>query len=162
MVYDFENKPVSQYIIRLGRRTPVSTDITGRFFFSKVKPGIYKITGKKDGYETYDGEITINDQRQIVYFRVPNRPQLIDLADDALARNQIGEAESYITRAENIGEATTELIFYSAIISFRKKEYQEAIRKLKTAIINGTRDEYTLRFLEELLARYGEKEDSGE
>jgi hypothetical protein len=155
MVYDFDNKPVSQYIVRLGRRNPVSTDITGRFFFSKVKPGVYSIRGGKLDYEIYEGEITINDRRQIVYFRVANRGQLIDLADKALTYGRIDEAETYIRRAESIeGEATTEQLFYSAIISFRKKKYGDAIKKLESAVKNGARDEYVLRFLDKLTARY--------
>jgi tetratricopeptide (TPR) repeat protein len=156
MVYDFENKPVPQYIITLDNKTPVSTDINGRFFLPKVKSGKHEIKGKKDGYEEYQGEIIINDRRQIVYFRVPNTAQLINLADEALSKNQIGDAAVYMKRAESIGEVTTELLFYSAVVLFRAGEYKQAIEKLRSAVSLGSRDEYVSRFLDELIRRYGD------
>jgi tetratricopeptide (TPR) repeat protein len=156
MVYDFENKPVPQYIITIDNKTPVSTDINGRFFVPKVRSGKHQIRGEKSGYEEYKGEIIINDRRQIVYFRIPNTAQLLNLADDALSRNRIEEAALYIKRAETIGETTTELLFYSAVVFFRKGEYKPAIEKLKTALSLGSRDEYVTRFLDELIKRYGD------
>jgi hypothetical protein len=156
MVYDFENKPVSQYIITIDNRTPVSTDINGRFFVPKVRSGKHKIRGTKGGYEEYKGEIIMNDRRQIVYFRVPNTAQLLNLADDALSGNRIEEAALYIKRAGTIGETTTELLFYSAVVLFRTGEYKSAIEKLQTALLLGSRDEYVSRFLNELIKQYGD------
>jgi hypothetical protein len=156
MVYDFENKPVPQYIITLDNKTPVSTDINGRFFLPKVKSGKHEIKGQKDGYEEYQGEIIINDRRQIVYFRVPNTAQLINLADEALSKNRIGDAAVYIKRAESIGEVTTELLFYSAVVLFRTGEYKQAIGKLQSAVSLGSEDEYVSRFLDGLVRRYGD------
>jgi hypothetical protein len=157
MVYDFENKPVSQYFVKLDDRLPVSTDINGRFYISNVRRGKHRITGRKSGFETYQGEIEINDRSQIAYFRVPNLNQLITLTDDALSRNRINEAASYIRRAESIGEITTELLFYSAVVLFRMGEYKESIAILQNAEMLGSKDEYVSRFLNELLERYGDK-----
>jgi tetratricopeptide (TPR) repeat protein len=156
MVYDFENKPIPQYIVAVDAKTPVSTDINGRFFVPRVRMGKHKITGRKTGYEEYKGELIINDRRQIVYLRVPNLPQLLDLADGALSKNNIEEAALYIQRAGSIGERTTELFFYSAVTMFRRGEYKEAIEILRDAVFLGSRDEYVVKFLNDLIERYGE------
>jgi hypothetical protein len=152
MAYDFENRPLTQYVVTLSGRTPVATDINGRFFFPDVKPGTYTLTGQKEDYESYEGEIVVSDRRQIVYFRVPNRTQLIDLADGALSRNRIDEAESYMRRAETIGEPTTEVLFYLAVVLFRQGRYQEATDRLQLAASRGGRDPYVMRFLDDLTA----------
>lgn len=156
MVYDFENKPVPQYIITVDEKTPVSTDINGRFFVPRVRMGKHEITGYKEGYESYKGPLAINDKRQIVYMRVANVSQLLDLADAALSKNNIEEAAGYIQRAGTIGEKTAELFFYSAVVLFRQGEYQAAIETLRDALSLGFRDEYVTRFLNELTERYGE------
>jgi hypothetical protein len=152
MVYDFENRPLAQYVVALGGRAPAATDINGRFFFPNVKPGVYKLAGRKEGYESYEGDIVVSDRRQIVYFRVPNRAQLVDLADGALSRNRIGEAEAYMRRAENIGEPTAEVLFYAAVVSFRQGRYREAAEKLRLAASRGGQDPYVKQFLDDLAA----------
>jgi hypothetical protein len=152
MAYDFENRPLAQYVVALNGRTPVATDINGRFFFPGVKPGTYTLTGQKEGYESYEGEIIVSDRRQIVYFRVPNRTQLVDLADGALSRNRVDEAESYMRRAEAVGEPTTEVLFYMAVVLFRQGRYQEAADRLQLAASRGGRDPYVTRFLDDLTA----------
>jgi tetratricopeptide (TPR) repeat protein len=156
MVYDFENKPIPQYIITVDEKTPVSTDINGRFFVPRVRMGKHEIKGYKDGYESYTGALAINDRRQIVYLRVPNVSQLLGLADAALSKNNIEEAAVYIQRAGAIGEKTAELFFYSAVVLFRQGEYRAAIEKLQDALSFGFRDEYVVKFLNDLTERYGE------
>jgi hypothetical protein len=162
MAYDFENRPLSQYLVTLSGRATAATDINGRFFFPGVKPGSYTLSGEKEGYESYGAAITVSDRRQIVYLRVPNRSQLIALADEALSRNRIGEAESYMRRAENIGEPTTEVLFYAAVVFFRQGQYQEAADRLRIAVSRGARDPYVTRFLDDLAAlTEKEKQSSG-
>jgi tetratricopeptide (TPR) repeat protein len=95
------------------------------------------------------------EPRPLIFF-IPNTVRLINLANEALSRNRIEEAASYIKRAETIGETTTEFLFYSAVVLFRKGEYESAIEKLQKAISPGSSDEYVSRFLEELVRRYGD------
>jgi hypothetical protein len=151
MIYDFTNRPVPNYTIHLGDKYSSITDINGRFFISRVPAGAYSIKGEGAGYESYQGDILINDREQIVYLRVPSFSQLLDLADNALSKNQLSEAESYVWRADHIGELTTELLFYMAVIKFRQKDYAAAIDHLKTAIKLGSTDIYVEKFLNDLL-----------
>jgi tetratricopeptide (TPR) repeat protein len=156
MVYDFENKPVPQYIITIDEKTPVSTDINGRFYVPRVRMGGHEIKGYKEGYESYTGALAVNDRRQIVYLRVPNVSQLLDLVDAALSKNNIEEAAGYIRRAGTVGEKTAELFFYSAVVLFRQGEYRAAVETLRDALSLGFRDEYVLKFLNDLTEGYGE------
>jgi tetratricopeptide (TPR) repeat protein len=153
MVYDFSNKPVPNYTVRLTkrRRYNSTTDINGRFLLARTRAGTYEIRGEKDGYEVYQGTIEIHDRGQIIYIRVPSQGQLLELTDEALGRNQIGEAETYIERAYQAGPENTELLFYYAVIKFRQKKYNEARAYLQRAKDNGSRDEYVERFLNDLI-----------
>jgi hypothetical protein len=150
MIYDFSNRPVSNYTITLGEKLTSVSDINGRFYFSKVPADTYDINGSKEGYETYKDTVTIGQKEQIIYLRIPSVSQLLDLADESLSKPNLLEAESYIQRAANIGVPSTELFFYSAVISFRKKEYTEAINYLMEAKEAGSTDIYLEQFLNDL------------
>ncbi len=150
MIYDFSNKPVSNYTVTLGEKYTSISDINGRFYFQKVPADTYEITGNKEGYETYKDTIFINSKEQIIYLRIPSLSQLLDLADEALSGHNIPEAETYIERAARIGGTSIERLFYSAIISFRKKEYQKAMDYLVTAKDAGSTDIYVEQFLNDL------------
>jgi tetratricopeptide (TPR) repeat protein len=151
MVYDFSNRPVSNYTISLGTRYIAITDINGRFVISETPVGTYQMSGEKDGYELYEGAVDITGQGQIVYIRVPSRGQLLELADEALERNEIDRAETYVERAYRIGPESTEVLFYYATVKFRQKHYDEAITYLWKARENGSKDEYLEKFLFEIL-----------
>lgn len=151
MVYDFSNRPVSGYTVRLGEKYAAVTDINGRFVLPGTPVGSYQITGEKDGYESHRGSVDITGRGQIVYIRAPSRAQLLELADDALGKNQIDLAESYVERAYRIGPESTELLFYYAAVKFRQKQYDEALTYLRTARDNGSGDEYLEKFIFEIL-----------
>jgi tetratricopeptide (TPR) repeat protein len=152
MIYDFANKPVSNYKINIGEKKSSLTDVNGRFVIEKLPIGSYAITGEKEGYENYIGDIDITSREQIVYIRIPSAGQLLELADTALEKNQLDEAEEYIKRAYDIGDITTELLFYYATVKFRKQSYDEAIEYLQAALQRGSKDHYVEKFLEYLLS----------
>jgi tetratricopeptide (TPR) repeat protein len=158
MVYDFSNRPISNYMVSLGERYTAITDINGRFVMSRTPVGIYQISGEKDGYESYEGSVNISGRGQIVYIRVPSQGQLLELTDEALERNEIDRAETYVERAYRVGPESTELLFYYATVKFRQKRYDEAITFLWKARENGSKDEYLEKFLYDLLGiQSGEK-----
>jgi tetratricopeptide (TPR) repeat protein len=151
MVYDFSNRPVSQYTIGLGENRTAVTDITGRFVIAGAPVGTYQISGDKDGYEAYRGSIDITGRGQIVYIRVPSQSQLLELADEALGGNRIDLAESFVERARQAGPESTELLFYYATVKFRQKRYDQAVTYLMKARENGSHDAYLEKFLDALL-----------
>jgi len=153
MVYDFANKPVAYCQVILSNSYTSSTDINGRFALPIIRPGIYTITIKKDGYETYSDEVIIRDRRQIIYIRIPSQSQLLNLVDEALTVMNLDIAEEYIQRAYQIDQKNIEMLFYYATIKYRQHSYDEAIEFLITARSLGSRDpniEIFLAILREL------------
>ena len=71
MVYDFDNRPVAGYQLQLNNDLVVVSDITGRFTFEKVKLGEYVLKGQSNAFEPYEGQVTIYDQDQVLYLRIP-------------------------------------------------------------------------------------------
>ena len=149
MIYDFENRPVSGYEICLDEKKTTS-DVTGRFVFSKIPKGEYTLTGMKTGYEKYSGELVIEDDLQVVYIRVPSQKQLLDLLDDALTKDNLDDALTFMERANATGVTTTESAFYSAVVFYRMKKTEQAIGILKDLIKSGVTDRYVQMFLEDL------------
>ncbi|GHV88640.1 hypothetical protein AGMMS50267_10000 [Spirochaetia bacterium] len=156
MVYDFSNRPVPNYKITIGKKYTSTTDINGRFLIEKVPVGTYAMRGERAGYETYQSDITISQKEQIIYIRLPSFNQLLELADAALVKNQINEAEAYLLRAVAIEELTTELFFYLATVQFRQKNYQEAQETLQSARDHGLADIYVEKFLADLKRMHDE------
>ena len=147
MVYDFSNKPVANYEIVLGKKHFGSTDINGRFTLIKVSPGSYKISGSKNGFENYNGEVIIREKGQIIYIRIPSQNQLLVMADEALAANNFILAEEIAERAYQIDKNNIETLFYYAAISFRQNNLEKAASFLEHAINLGSKDYYVQKFL---------------
>ena len=147
MVYDFSNKPVAYCEILLGKSYKSSTDINGRFTLPNIPHGTYTITVYKNIYETYSDKVTIKDQGQIIYIRIPSQSQLLNLADEALTVMNLEIAEEYIQRAYQIDKNNIEMLFYYSTIKFRQHKYEEAIAFLVTAKSLGSKDLYIDKFL---------------
>jgi hypothetical protein len=150
MIYDFSNRPVPNCTVQIGEKYQAVSDINGRFFIPKIPADDYSITVTKEGYETFHGSVIVGDGKQIVYIRIPSFMQLLELADDALTKNQIREASAFVDRAISIGERTTELLFYAAVVAFRQQKYLEAKYLLVEAKQQGANDLYIDSFIQDL------------
>jgi len=147
MVYDFSNKPVSNYEVVLGKWYSGSTDINGRFTLLKVPLGSYQIQGSKKGFEDYTGEVIIKNKGQIIYIRIPSQNQLLAMADEALAANNFILAEEIVERAYKIDKNNIEMLFYYAAILFRQNNLEGAASFLEDAVNLGSKDSYVQKFL---------------
>lgn len=150
MVYDFDNRPVAGYHLKLNDDLEVVTDITGRFTFEKVKLGEYLLTGESNRYETYEGKIIIYDQDQVIYLRIPSFSQLINLTDKALEANNLQEAEGFLKRAAAMNIQDIDVMIYEAVLAYRYYNIEQAIRKIEQIKVNGYRNEWLDRFYDEL------------
>jgi len=150
MIYDFSNRPVPFYNISLGNKYFSSTDINGRFILHKIPEGTYTIIGSKSGYEIYIDEILINDNRQIIYIRIPSQKQLLEMADVALTRNDFTAAEKTLERAFQINHNNIEMLLYFAAVKYRQNDYDRAIFFLEYAQRFDSKDIYINKFLNNL------------
>jgi len=147
MVYDFSNRPVFNYEVALGERYFGSTDINGRFTLLKVPLGSHKISGLKNGFENYNGEVEIKERGQIIYIRVPSQNQLLALTDEALTANNLTLAEELAERAYQIDKNNIETLFYYAAVLFRQNNLKKAASFLEDAVNLGSKDHYVHKFL---------------
>jgi len=147
MVYDFSNRPVSNYEVALGKWYSGSTDINGRFTLLKVPLGSYQIRGSKKGYEDYTSEVIIKNKGQIIYIRIPSQNQLLSMADEALAASNFFLAEEIVERAYQIDKNNIEMLFYYATILFRQNNLEGAASFLEDAVNLGSKDLYVQKFL---------------
>ena len=150
MVYDFDNRPVAGYHLKLNNDLEVVTDITGRFTFEKVKLGEYLMTGESNRYETYEGKVVIYDQDQVIYLRIPSFLQLINLTDKALEENNLQEAEGFLKRAAAMNSKDIDVMIYEAVLAYRYYNIEQAMRKIEQIKVNGYRSEWLNRFYDEL------------
>ena len=150
MVYDFDNRPVAGYHLKLNNDLEVVTDITGRFTFEKVKLGEYLLTGESRQYEPYEGKIVIYSQDQVIYLRIPSFLQLINLTDKALEGNNLQEAEGFLKRASAMNSEDIDVMIYEAVLAYRYYNIEQAMRKIEQVKVNGYRNEWLDRFYDEL------------
>jgi hypothetical protein len=150
MIYDFNNKAIPNCTVQIGEKHFAVSDINGRFYVPKIPSGNYSIIIIKEEHEVFHDKIIVEDNTQIVYIRIPSITQLLELADNALEKNQIQEAASFVDRAKSIGKRTTELLYYAAIVSFRQQDYSTAQELLIEAKQQGANDSYIDIFLKDL------------
>ena len=150
MIYDFSNRPVQFFDISLGNKYKSSTDINGRFIFHGIPVGNYTIIGSKRGYEIYIDNILVDDNRQIIYIRIPSQKQLLELADEALTANDFTAAEKILERTYQIDHNNFEMLLYFAAVKYRQNDYKKAIFFLEKARQLGSKDIYIEKFLNTL------------
>ena len=150
MVYDFDNRPVAGYHLKLNNDLEVVTDITGRFTFEKVKIGEYVLKGQSNAFEPYEGQVTIYDQNQVLYLRVPSFSQLINRTDKALEEDNLQEAETFLTRAVAMNSEHIDSLLYGAILAYRKNNIGQALELLGKVQQKGYTAEWVMAFYDEL------------
>lgn len=150
MVYDFDNRPVAGYHLKLNNDLEVVTDITGRFTFEKVKLGEYVLKGQSNAFEPYEGQVTIYDQNQVLYLRVPSFSQLINRTDKALEEDNLQEAEAFLTRAVAMNSEHIDSLLYGAILAYRKNNIGQALELLGKVQQKGYTAEWVMAFYDEL------------
>ena len=150
MVYDFDNRPVAGYHLKLNNDLEVVTDITGRFTFEKVKIGEYVLKGQSNAFEPYEGQVTIYDQNQVLYLRVASFSQLINRTDKALEEDNLQEAEAFLTRAVAMNSEHIDSLLYGAILAYRKNNIGQALELLGKVQQKGYTAEWVMAFYDEL------------
>ena len=150
MVYDFTNKPVPYCEISIGEKFGSGTDINGRFTVTGIPPGVYPVTGQKEGYETYMEELPIQGIGQIIYIRIPSLKQLIDLTELAMKAQNMRLVEEYAERALAIDGASSDAFMYCATVKLSKNDIPGAINVFETGIEAGNRDIFIELALEQL------------
>ena len=73
------------------------------------------------------------------------------MVDDALSANNFEVAEEMAERAFQIDKNNIEMLFYSAVVSFRQRQFDKAISFMEAAVNLGSKDLYIDKFLSVLI-----------
>ncbi len=76
MVYDYDNRPVSDVAVVLDEKWKIETDINGRFSFPLVEPGDYTLELEKEGYEPLERTFHFHSRTQVFYIKIVPLDQL--------------------------------------------------------------------------------------
>lgn len=140
MIYDFDNIAVGNVQVFVNDKKIGESDIQGRFILSSRKGGIYGITLRKAGYEDVNQTFSF-DPMNVLYFKMINTSQLIQLAETALDTNSYNEALTFLDRAAVIGNSRCDILFLQAIVFYQKGEYENASKKIFEIEEQGFTDE---------------------
>ena len=149
MIYDQSGSPVSGATVYLNGRRTVVSDIQGRFVLESMKRGSYKILLVKSGYEILEEEFQYLPM-QVLYLKMTNTAALIELAENALDRRDLGEAEHYIERALAVEPMRPDIEFLSAIVYYLQGRLDRAAEVLGGMIARGSADRSVFRLLENI------------
>ena len=131
MIYDRDNRPVSNVTLYVNDKPMASSDIHGRFIIPSLWPRQeYKITAKKENYETIRMDISFSDPSYVLYMRIFSSDQLLAEAEEALKERNWDRTESLLIRSRNAGGSSTSIQFLQGILLFYQEKYPQALEIL--------------------------------
>jgi hypothetical protein len=147
MVYDYGNTPVNGAEVFIDDHKYTESDINGRFFLGINRPGKYTIQVRKTGYEEVKQEFKF-DPMNVLYIRLINATQLLELAEGAVDQGNYPYADSLIARALLIEKDRPDALFLRAVNLFLWKKYNEAEAAIRFLLTTGYEDESVRAMLE--------------
>ena len=147
MIYDYDNMPVSGVAVFINGRKIVDSDIQGRFILTSMKKGEYSVRLTKRGYETLEENFQF-DPLQVLYIKMINTAQLVDLAEIALDNADFATAEKYILRALLLEPTRPDILYLKSIVFYLQARNEEAIDSLENLIMTGNDNPSISRLLE--------------
>ncbi|AEE16749.1 tetratricopeptide repeat protein [Treponema brennaborense] len=158
MIYDWDNRPVGNYLIRLDNGAEALSDISGRFALSNIKRGTYAITGSGTGYERFSDTVDITDSRQILYIRIATIGQLLDAVHTEIRELKTQDAERHIATLLQTDPGNTDALYYQAIIHYRNRRFRESVNLLETIEQSGDTDPAVYRLIADCWKNIGNRE----
>lgn len=161
MIYDLENRPVSEAFIEVDGKKVSSTDINGHFSLSNMKLGqSYSIRFLKPLHEVVELKFSYTDASQVIYVNLASGKQLVSMAESALKESDWQKTERFLDRAIAAGYDQTETAYLRASMLYRKKEFNDAYDIIKKLVDSGEDDRYILLFAADLAQYHRSDEPS--
>ena len=136
MVYSLNRMPVLDVKVSLlsdGKSTAsTQTDIHGRYFFPNVPYGRVGLLFTKNGYEPLEWSFSFDKPTQVVYVQVVSLNELLDRAEDSIAKRNWAEATAYLGRVRKIEPDNTVATYLEAEMLSRQGDPQRAAALLET------------------------------
>ena len=141
MIYDHDNIPVSEVLVKVNGKQIVKSDVHGRFILDLKKRGEYTIELFKKGYEPLNQKFEYNPMN-VLYFKLITADQLIVLAEEELDKFSYEEAEKYMQRAYYLEPLRADIIYLRSISLVLQEKYVEAKRMFSGLKENGYKGKY--------------------
>jgi tetratricopeptide (TPR) repeat protein len=140
MVYDFENEPCADALIRVDGEDSVRTDIDGRFVIHELSQGRHHIEVLKDGYEPHSLDFNFLNRTQALYLRVVSANQLLRQAEAAMENLNYSNAVDLLDRVLNIDPENPVALYLRGLYLVQMRRDEEAVLMLEGLIERGHRE----------------------
>lgn len=151
-VYDVKNRPVAGCTILIEGNEKALTDTNGRFVLYGLKSGVYEIETKSLISEAYRGQIEFLNETQYVLITVIDVDTLCESAEKYIDAMNVEKAEEAIYRILAVNGNNSNAVMYLAVLRYKEKNYDAALRVLRDAEKRGVSDKWMKTFNEKLEA----------
>lgn len=151
MIYDADNKPVSEVRVEVNGDHVATSDVQGHFTLSNLKDAKQNgLTASKNGYETTSLNFIYTNATQVLYIRMISGEHLVDEAERAIAGKKWADARSLLERADSAGGDQVSTGYLRAGILSQTKKHAEAASLLENLRAGGANEPYIDLFLADL------------
>ena len=128
MIYDYDNNGVRGVSVYIDGSYMGESDVRGRFMFKLHDAKEHELVLQKDGWEQVSDTIVF-DTMLVLYYKMGNATQLINLAEDALDAGTMDEALMLLDRALGLGGGD-DARYLKSVVLFKAGKYDEALETL--------------------------------
>jgi len=128
MIYDYDNNGVRGVSVYIDGSYMGESDVRGRFMFKLHDAKEHELVLQKDGWEQVSDTIVF-DTMLVLYYKMGNAAQLINLAEDALDAGTMDEALMLLDRALGLGGGD-DARYLKSVVLFKAGKYDEALETL--------------------------------
>jgi tetratricopeptide (TPR) repeat protein len=140
MVYDLDNRPCAGVSIEVDTRCLSTSDSSGRFLLPDLSRGPHRLSARKSGYETFEGELDFEDETQVLYLRIVSLPQLLSRAEEAVGDGDWRNATELLERAGRMNPNDPAAEFLLSVMEYNRNQDLAAKQRLLRLLSRGTDD----------------------
>lgn len=153
MIYDYDNNGVRGVSVYIDGSYMGESDVRGRFMFKLHDAKEHELVLQKDGWERVSDTIVF-DTMLVLYYKMGNAAQLINLAEDALDAGSIQEALMLLDRALGLGGGD-DARYLKSVVLFKAGKYDEALETLSQMEEKEETASYIHNFRQKIISTRG-------
>lgn len=153
MIYDYDNNGVRGVSVYIDGSYMGESDVRGRFMFKLHDAKEHELVLQKDGWERVSDTIVF-DTMLVLYYKMGNAAQLINLAEDALDAGTMDEALMLLDRALGLGGGD-DARYLKSVVLFKAGKYDEALETLSQIAEKEETASYIQDFKQKIISAGG-------
>lgn len=130
MLYDFDNAPLKDVVIKVDDKVIGQSDVNGRFVFDVYDLERHSVVISKEGYETIVDNFVYQNSL-VLYYRLGNSAQYLKIAEEHLDNENFEQSLISVNKSLSISSNKEDALYLKAIIlnKLDKKEESNLILK---------------------------------